>query len=67
MKMLWLLSLPVNRFRFYRLTIFSKPKMSFAGATQANDLPPIRDIDSTAVVAAKRRIQELIEEWLERV
>lgn len=34
------------------------------GATQGNDLPPIRDNDSAAVVAAKRQIQELIEEWL---
>ncbi|XP_037040838.1 putative serine protease K12H4.7 isoform X2 [Bradysia coprophila] len=35
-----------------------------AGGTQGNDLPPIRDNDSAAVVAAKRRIQELIEGWL---
>ncbi len=39
--------------------------MHFLGATQANDLPPIRDNDSAAVVAAKRRIQELIEGWLD--
>lgn len=50
-------------------TIFHIPVCLFfhsvAGATQGNDLPPIRDIDSAAVVAAKHRIQEIIERWLD--
>lgn len=64
MKMLCLLLWQVNLHSFY-VWHSLKQNLSFEGATQANDLPPIRDIDPPAVVAAKRRIQEIITEWLD--